>query len=163
MQRAHKYVAAKQVEAPAAFDGIFDGFLFSGTRAFAIRGFNGDPPGENTIRVEDQESQDRHNAIKSYVSPGDLFVDDEDATVYGEAVLARFGTRRPVVEITWAAHTNAAYREQAKRRRVGDMIYLRATGTTGLGIEGRFFIESIANRFAGDGTRWDVTWQLSPA
>lgn len=163
MQRAHKRVAAHPVEDPAAFDGVFSGFTFTGTRTFAVRGFTGDPPGENTVRVEDLDSQDRHNAVKSYVNPGDLFLDETDATAYGQAVLARFGRRRPLVEISWWAHKGAAYRGQALRRRVGDMIFLRATGPTGLGIAGRFFIENIRNKFDKGQTFWEVTWTLSPA
>lgn len=164
MQRAHKRVAAVPVTDPAPFDGTFGGFTFRSSLAFAVRGYSGDPPGEgNVVRVDDIESQDRHNAVKSHVNPGDLFVDDVDAAAYGETVVATFGRRHPVVEITWQAHKGAAYRAQALRRRVGDMIYLRADGPTGQGIAGRFFIETISNRFSRGGTEWEVTWALSKA
>lgn len=48
-------------------------------------------------------------------------------------------------------------------RRVGDKVRIVATGRTGFGLEGDFFIEAISRRVSHGRMRHEVTWTLSPA
>lgn len=158
--------AAVGVEAPAPFDGTFSGFSAVASQTLAIRGANGDPPeptGPVIVESNDRASQDKHNAIRSYTNAANLFVNEADAELYNSLVLARHANARPLVEITFSANRDAAHRNQAIRRRVGDMIHLIADGPAGLGFRGDMFIENIRHRFTDGTTKWEVTWQLSPA
>lgn len=171
IQTAWRQIIAAQTFDPSPFDGTFNGFSDVRTVTVAIRGFNGNPPvlnGNPTVTVEDRVSQDRHNAIKSYRNPANLYADEADAEAYGQAVLARHAQDRPLLRLSFHANLNAAYRAQAIRRRVGHKITLVADGDaaskgTGMGIVGDFFIEHITNRITDAGKVWLVTWELSPA
>jgi hypothetical protein len=162
-------------EDPSAFDGDED-FALVESSVIAVRGFNGPHdvlptiknPGQfeaspgRFVTVDDIGSQDEHRAVRSHPAPN-LFATEADAETYGEGVIASHADDRPVVRITWPATVSAAYRNQALRRRVGDQVWLRASAETGLGIDGAFFIESVAGMVDEAGKRWHVTWELSPA
>jgi hypothetical protein len=161
-------------EDPSAFDGDED-FALVEAAVLAVRGYNGEHdvlptlknPGQfeaspgRFVTVDDVESQDEHRAVRTHSAPN-LFATEADAQTYGEGVLATYADDRPVVSITWHATLSAAYRQQALRRRVGDQVYLTASDSTGLGIDGPFFIESISGRVTDGMKRWLVTWELSP-
>lgn len=161
--------ACVEVEAPstwAAGAGVFAGFDYAEAVTIAVRGYAGDPPeasGGLIVQVDDHASQDTYGAILPHENAAELFADEDDATAYGEAVLVRHATEKPILTLTFKANKNAAYRAQALRRRVGHRIYVEALSTANLGITGEFYIEAIGHRFAEGGTDWQVTWQLSPA
>jgi len=116
-----------------------------------------------TVQAEDVVSQERHRAIRTYRTSAALFASPADALVYGDRVLSRHATGRPIFAISFTANKSMAYWLQAKLRRVSDRIRLIANHTTGLGVDGDFFIESVTHS-ASNGTRlWRVTWELSPA
>lgn len=161
-------------EEPTEFFGL-SAFSLRETVVFAIRGYNGphtkatlDDPrttgGDGRfVTVEDLESQDEHNLIRSHPSPPGLFATETDAQVYGEAVMATHADDRPVIALTFSACRSASYRRQATRRRVGDRVTVTASTVAGLGINGDFYIESIAHQWPRGNRQWDVTWELSPA
>jgi hypothetical protein len=101
--------------------------------------------------------------VRTYPTVPELFGSDADADAYADRVIALYGNDRPLFALTFTANKNEAYRAQAYRRRVGDMIHLTATGDSGMGVDGDYFIESIAHRWAEGGLLWTVTWELSPA
>lgn len=147
-------------------NGEFSGFEFVETVTIAVRGFAGDPPeirGGQKVVVEDLQSQQEHNAIRTHELASGLFKDVTDATAYAEAVLDRFSDDRPIFKISFTANKNEAHRQQAVRRRLGDKIRLVADATTGMGVEGDFFVENIAHRITDGAARWVTTWELSPA
>jgi len=161
-------------ENPSLFVGLVGGFL-NESLVFAVRGYNGphtkatleDP---NTsggdgrfVTVDDLASQDEHRAILPYPSPSLLLATEADAAAYGEAILAAQADDRPLVSMTFIASLSSSYRNQAIRRRVGDMIWLTADGPSGHGIDAAFFIEQIDHAWTNNGTLWEVTWLLSPA
>lgn len=159
-------------EDPTRFDALVRAFLQE-TVAIAVRGYNGehskatlaDPRTVGgtgrSVTVDDVASQDDHQAILTWESPA-LYRDETQADLAADSIIARYSDDRPVIELTFPATLDAAHRAQAIRRRVGDLIQLTATGTTGLGVNGRFFIEHIAHDWP-DPKQWWVSWQLSPA
>lgn len=157
------------VEQPSPFatgEGIFEGFVAVEAVTIAVRGFAGDPPethGGQVVRVDDFASQDRVNGILTHTNPAELFADVDDATDYANVVLGTFADDRPIFRLSFVASTNEAYRGQAIRRRVGHKIRLAADRTTGMGVDGPFFIESIRHRWADGGAWWETDWELSPA
>ncbi len=167
-------VDVTESEQPTAFQA-FDGFDITETAIFAVRGYNGPftkatLANPNTIggdgrfvTVEDVDSQDTHNAIRSHPAPSYLFASEVDAKAYGQAYVNAFGDDRTLVSIRFFATSNAGLRAQAVRRRVGDKVTLTASGDTGLGIEGDFFVEGIGHRWSKGAKVWECTWQLSPA
>lgn len=169
------HLAAKidslDTETPGAFgsDG-FGGYLVVCATTIAVRGWNGDPPlnnGRQVVQVDDLASQTRHNMVRTYPTIPELFASTADANAYASRITALYGNDRPIFSITFTANKTAAYRQQAIRRRVGDMIHLTANGTgadqTGMGVDGDFFIENIRHRWSDGGKLWTVTWELSPA
>jgi hypothetical protein len=156
-----------ETEDPAPFGSEdFDGYLVVCATTIAVRGWNGDPPLGNkrqVLQVDDTVSQDRHDMVRTYPTVPELFGSDADADAYADRVIALYGNDRPLFALTFTANKNEAYRAQAYRRRVGDMIHLTATGDTGMGVDGDYFVESIAHRWAEGGLLWTVTWELSPA
>lgn len=149
-------------EDPGSFDGL-SGTTINESVAVAVRGFNGDPipeSGRTEVTVDNVASQDDHRAVRSHRNPSQIFADTTDAEAYAEKVLARWSDDRPLLELKFDAHKNQAYRRQAIRRRVGHAIRVQSDH---FGVDRVFFIEHIRHRFAGAGTRWEVTWQLSPA
>jgi hypothetical protein len=143
-----------------------------------VRGFNGEhtllptiknpnqfgPTPGRFVTVDDVDSQDEHDVIRSHDDAPHLFATEEDAEGYAEAVVVTYADDRPIVTITYLASKSAAYRQQAIRRRVGDKITLTANATAGLGIVGSpFHIESIGHQWADGGKLWHVTYELSPA
>lgn len=161
-------------EDPSAFS-VLTGFMVEESVVFAVRGYNG-PHTLATlanprttggtgvlVTVDDVGSQHDHRAVLPHVVPSNLFASEADATAYGEAVLAAQADDRPIITLSFFATTNAAYRAQAIRRRVGHKVHVEADGATGLGIDGDFFIENIGHRWSYAGKVWEVTWQLSPA
>jgi hypothetical protein len=118
---------------------------------------------EVTVEVNDTDSQDDHNAIRTYRNPANLFANTTDATTYANLVIARYADDRPILAIRFWAVKSAAYRAQALRRRVSDRITLVAENNAGLGISQDFFIESISHKFSKGTRLWETTWELSPA
>lgn len=114
------------------------------------------------IQIDDTDSQDDHNVIKTYNNPAQLFANAFDANDYADQVLFRYADDRPIISISFFANKNAAYRAQAFRRRISDKITIEANNNSGLGISQDFFIESISNRWSNGTTLWETTWELSP-
>jgi hypothetical protein len=165
---------------PSAFN-IFQGFVINEAAVFAVRGFNGPhffqpkfvnkklvgadfeaSPGR-FVTVDDVDSQDEQRAIRSLVSPSNLFASEDSASHYASRVLLTYSDDRPIVSITFPATKNGAYRRQAFTRRVGHKIKLVAENDTVLGINGEFFIEAINHRITDGGKFWETSWELSPA
>lgn len=160
-------LAVTQVENPGSFGGTFSGFTEVASTVVAVRGPNADSDGrpirgQVEVQVDDLDSQDEHNAIRTHRNPANLFATEADAQTYGELVLARHADSRPIVAISFWATKTAAYRNQAIRRRVSDRMTLIAENNAGMGINGDFFIETIGHRWSQGLTLWEVTWELSP-
>jgi hypothetical protein len=161
---------------PTTFGG-FEGFVFNESAVFAVRGFNGPhvvlPTIQNPsqfeaspgrfVTVDDVASQDELRTIRSLPTPPNLFATEADAEGYADAILATYSDDRPIFSITYVANKSAGYRAQALRRRVGDKIRLIAEHSTGMGVNGDYFIESVGHRWSKGGTLWEVTYDLSPA
>jgi hypothetical protein len=173
---AHKFDTV-DAEDPGPFDGD-DGFALVESTVFAIRGYNGEhtelptiknpnrfgPSPGRFVTVDDHDSQADHNATRSHRNAPNLFETEAAAEAYGEGVVATYGDDRPILSLSFHASKNEAHRQQAIRRRVGDKITVTATGSTGLGIStADFFIESIGHEWTEGPTRWETTWELSPA
>jgi hypothetical protein len=160
-------------EDPNAYLSVTGATIFESV-VFAVRGYNGSHTkqtlenpnstgGEGRfVTTDNPTSQADYNAVLSHSEPSNLFNTEADAEAYGESIVATYGDERSIVELSFYA-THAGLRDQANARRVGDKIGVTATGPTGLGIEGPFFIEAITNRWSNGGKRRLVTWQLSPA
>jgi hypothetical protein len=119
--------------------------------------------GDQTFaQADDFDSQDDHNAIRTYQAAASLFANPTDAQEYADLVLSKFANDRPIVSISFYANKSAAYRKQALARRVGDKITLVATNNAGLGISQDFFVESVAHRWSHGNRLWETTWELSP-
>lgn len=164
VQSAYR-LAITEVENPAAFGGTFSGFHFTSSIVVAIRGFNGSPPvssGVFTVQLDDLDSQDDHNSIRTHNEASDLFANTTDATTYAQLVLDTYADDRPLFRLTFAATKSGSYRYQAVKRRVGDRITLVATGNAGLGVSADFYIESISHEWSKGITQWRTTWELSP-
>jgi hypothetical protein len=116
-----------------------------------------------TVEANDVDSQDDHNAIRTYRNAANLFASTDDATTYANLVLSKYAQDRPILAISFWAVKSLAYRAQAIRRRVGDKITLVAENNSGLGISQDFFIESIGHKFSHGTRLWETTWELSPA
>lgn len=162
-------------ETPSAYSGL-DGAIWNEACTYAVRGFNGsftDPVsiehpevfgGEGRpVTRDDVQSQVDHNAVITFPDAGKLFASESDAEAYTDVVLDRYADDRPIIALSFFASKNAQLREQAFTRRVGDKITVTATGSTGLGFERDFFIETIGHRWSNGAKLWEVTWQLSPA
>lgn len=120
--------------------------------------------GDQTFaQVDDYDSQDEHNAIRTYQNSANLFASNADAEEYAALVLAKYADDRPIVAMSFYASQSPAYRAQALRRRVGDRVGLVADNNTGFGITRDFFIESISHRWSHGTRLWETTWELSPA
>lgn len=116
-----------------------------------------------SVQLDDTDSQDDHNAIRTYRNPANLFANTSDATEYAQLVLDTFAGDRPILSVSFYPVKNAGYRNLAIRRRIGDKITVVATNNAGLGISQDFFIESISHKFSYGTTLWETTWELSPA
>ncbi len=164
VETAYRY-GAVDVENPGSFNhdyGGDDGWVEQ-SYVIAIRGYNGGVnSGNETVESNDLDSQDDHNAIRSYTNASNLFADTTDAESYNALVLERYADDRPLLRIAFSAIKSGAYRTQAALRRVGDRITLRADGNAGLGISGDFFIETIGHSWNQGNTNWVTTWDLSP-
>src|SRR5690606_32580394 len=86
------------------------------------------------VQVDDYDSQDDHNGIRTYQNSANLFRSNTDALAYANLVLAQHADDRPILAMTFVASKSAAYRKQALTRRVGDKITLVANNNTGFGI-----------------------------
>ncbi|GAA2209308.1 hypothetical protein GCM10009850_047660 [Nonomuraea monospora] len=115
------------------------------------------------VQADDHDSQDDHNAIRTYTNPANLFRSIADAQAYVDLVLSKHADDRPILSLSFYATKSKAYRKQAYTRRVGDKITLTATNNAGMGISRDFFIESISHKFSHGNRLWEVTWELSPA
>lgn len=160
-------IGCVETEDPGTFGAVdFSGYIVICATTIAVRGWNGDPPltsGRQRLQVDNVASQARHNAVRTYPTIPELFASSAAAQAYADRITALYGDDRPIFSITFTATKNAAYRTQAVRRRVGDMIHLTANGTAGMGVDGNFFIESVSHRWSDGGLLWLCTWELSPA
>src|SRR5690606_11276497 len=142
---------------PAGSD-TFGGFEFVECALIAIRGFCGDPPevrGGQVVEVNDVASQQAFDAILPHDNPAELFATVEDAEDYCRAVLVRHATERPLLSLTFVATSAAAYRAQAIRRRVGDLVRVNSTHTPGgLGVARDFYIEHVRHSWSDAGKLW---------
>ncbi|MEV0618534.1 carbohydrate binding domain-containing protein [Nonomuraea sp. NPDC050404] len=118
---------------------------------------------QQLIQADDFESQDEHNAIRTYTNPANLFASASDALAYANLVLETHADDRPIFSLSFYATKSKAYRKQACTRRVGDRITLTAINNAGMGISRDFFIESISHKFSHGNRLWEVIWELSPA
>jgi hypothetical protein len=116
-----------------------------------------------TIQIDDTESQDDHNAIRTYTNDANLFASDVEAEAWADLIIATHADDRPIIRIAFYASKSLGYRMQAVRRRVGDKITLVATNNAGLGISQDFFIENIKHSWSNGNRLWETTWELSPA
>jgi hypothetical protein len=167
-------VDCTESEDPTAYASLANAVVNESV-VFAVRGFNGSHTkqtlqnpnstgGEGRfVRTDNLTSQADYNAVLSHSEPSNLFATEADAEAYGESIVATYGQERQILELSFPAHKSAALRAQAIARRVGDKITVTATGSTGLGIEADFFIEAGNHKFSDGGTKWEVSWQLSPA
>lgn len=165
VETAYKRIIADS-ESPETFGGTFTGFNEIYTILLAVRGYNGSPPepsGNFAVQVDDTDSQDDHNAIRTYRSASNLFANSTDATTYANLVLTTHADDRPILSLTFVANKSGAYRQQALSRRISDKITVVANNNAGLGISQDFFIESISHRFSQGTKMWETTWELSPA
>jgi hypothetical protein len=162
-------------EDPRAWDGVFTDYLVLETVAVAVRGYNG-PLEKPTIDdskatvgdgqivvVEDFDSQQDHGFIRTNPDLPSLFYTAADARDWCDDVLEEFSDDRPVIALSFTASKNAALRGQAIDRRLSDKITVTATGNSGLGFEGDFFIENIHHAWSHGLKLWVTTWELSPA
>jgi len=160
-------VGSAETEDPGLFvSEDFGGYLVVCSTTIAVRGWNGDPPlgsDRQTVQVDNLPSQDRHNMVRTYPTVPELFASAADADAYADRVTAIYGNDRPIFSISFTANKTSAYRGQAWRRRVGDMIHLTADGQSGTGVDADFFIESVFHQFSQGDKLWRVTWELSPA
>lgn len=157
--------AVTTVEHPEDFAPASPGTITDESFVIAIRGANGDPPQPEivTIQADNPASQDDHNAIRTHRNASNLFASVADAEAYADLVLATYADDRPILALSFYATKSAAYRAQAVRRRVSDKIRLVADYSSGFGIDGEFFIESISHRWSHGTRLWETTWELSPA
>ncbi|MFC5834664.1 carbohydrate binding domain-containing protein [Nonomuraea insulae] len=118
---------------------------------------------QRLVQADDFNSQDEHNAIRTYTNPANLFATATDALAYANLVLETHADDRPIFSLSFYATKSKAYRAQAYTRRVGDKVTLTATNNAGMGVSQDFFIESIAHKFSHGNRLWEVTWELSPA
>lgn len=139
----------------------------------AVRGYDGDNTRTNlttnetifdgqVITVEDLDSQLDHNFIRSNPDVPALFYTADDARAYALDVLADKADDRPIFSLMFYPSKSAALRTQAIERKVSDRITVTATGNSGLGIEGDFYIESVAHKWSNGTKLWQTTWDLSP-
>ncbi len=153
-----------ETEDPGPFGSVdFGGYVFVCSTTIAVRGWNGDPPLGNTrqvLQTDNLASQDRHDVVRTYPTIPELFGSAADADAYADRVTALYGADRPLPTISFTANKTAAYRQQAIRRRVGDMIHLIDSDS---GVDADFYIESVAHRWSEGGLLWVATWELSPA
>lgn len=162
-------------EDPRAWEGVFTDYLVLETVTVAVRGYNG-PLEKPTIddskatvkdgflvTVDDYESQREHRFVRPNPDIPTLFYTEADARDWCEAVLDEFAEDRPVITISFTATKNAGLRDQALSRRVSDKVTVTATGNSGLGIQGDFFIEHIHHAWSHGLKLWVTTWDLSPA
>jgi hypothetical protein len=146
-------------EDPGLFQSTFTGFGTRDSGVIAIRGIRR----TDEVIVDDLASQDEHREVRTHRNASKLFKDEADAETYGNLVLSQFATDRPIIAISFFASKNAAYRLQAIRRRVSDMIHVVGTSNAGMGIDGDFFIEAITHEWSHGTHLWRTTWELSPA
>lgn len=118
---------------------------------------------QQLVQADDFDSQDEHNAIRTYTNPANLFATAADALAYAELVLATHADDRPILSMSFYASKGKGYRAQALRRRVGDRITVIADHNSGFGISQDFYIESVSHKFSHGTRLWEVTWELSPA
>lgn len=157
----------KAVEDPTSYaSGLAAGLIINEATTVAVRGFNGDPipqSGRTTVELSDLASQDLHGGtVRSKTGP-DLFRNTAQAATYCDRVITRHADDRPIFQIGFTATKSAAYRGQAKARRVGHRITLQADDRAGFGVDSDFHIESIGHRFSNGCTLWWCEWELSPA
>lgn len=162
-------LVANSVESAGQWGATFSGFDVIENVLVAVRGPNPDADGNPIARghrqvvVDDFDSQDEHNLIRTYTTDFPLFHDATDADTLADLVIARYADDRPIVTLGFCPVKSVGYRAQAIRRRVSDKVTLVATGNAGMGISADFFIESIEHRWSQGTTLWETTWQLSPA
>lgn len=162
-------------ENPTSFPS-FTNTLILESIVIAVRGFNGphtkatlDDPGKSVggdgrfVTVDSLDSQATYNAVLSHRLPSNLFASEADAQAYGDSIVAAYGQERPIITLAFWATKRGSMRDQAVNLRVGDLVYVTASGDTGLDTEGEFFIEAIGGAVSNGGTLWEHTYWLSPA
>jgi hypothetical protein len=162
-QAANPVSAADPSGSEARFMISYDDTVGGTTQAHTniqVSGFPVIKGDEQIVEVNDVDSQDTHS-LSTYRNPAQLFRSTGDALTYANLVLSRYKDRHPVITITFLAPAGSAGYNQAKARRVGDRVTLRANDSTGLGIAQDFFIESIHLR-AERGRLMEVEYDLSP-
>lgn len=149
-----------------AFGGTFTGFSEIFTIQVAVRGLAGSTPTANgvaTVQVDDTDSQDDHNAIRTHTNSDNLFPSEAVAETWADLIISTHADDRPIVRLSFYATKSSGYRMQAVRRRVGHKITLVATNNAGLGVSQDFFIENIKHSWSNGNKLWETTWELSPA
>jgi hypothetical protein len=119
--------------------------------------------GKAIVQVDDTESQDDHNVIRTFTNDDNLFDSDLDAAAWADLIISTHADDRPIIRLAFYASKSQGYRMQAIRRRVGHKITLIATNNAGLGISQDFFIENIKHNWSNGNRLWETTWELSPA
>lgn len=162
-------------EDPRAWENVFTDYLLLETVCVAIRGFNG-PLEKPTIddqkatvqdglivSRDDYDSQLDHRFIRTNPDLPILSYTEADAVDWCNDVLTEFSQDRPIFSLAFTAVKHSGLRAQARNRRVGDKVTVTATGRSGLGVEGDFFIEHIHHEWSHGTKYWKTYWELSPA
>lgn len=156
----------EQVINPGPFGGTFTGFDVVETAVIAIRGFAGDPPpstGGFEVRVDNAADQVDRGAVLAHPSPGRHFATETAAETYGDALLRRYGTDRPIVALEFTATKDRRLRDLARDLDLSARVRVDADGRAGLGFDAEFFVEHRADIFDIGDRFWRVELSLSPA
>jgi hypothetical protein len=112
------------------------------------------------VVVQDTTSQDRYG-IRTYPLPSDFYAGRTEAADIAKRFLVQFKDPQPLLTVTIAANRTTSILNQVCNRLIQDRVTLIATGSTSLGINRDFYIESISHRI--DGHKVHTTqWQLTP-
>lgn len=158
--------AVSGIEGPSAFGGTFTGFDYVESSTVAIRGYSGSPPAETggeVVEVDDLASQATHNVVSTFPDVPRFFPSAAAAETYAEGVLAYYASSKPLFRVGFHASKSALYRYLASTVRVSDLLRINATGTTGIGVNGLYFVESIRHAWDNGTARWWWEAELSPS
>jgi hypothetical protein len=158
--------ASVAVESPSDFGGTFTGFSNLEASTVAIRGYAGDPPEETTgeiVTVDDLDSQARHNVISTFPETPGFFASTAQADTWCDTVLSQYSVSRPLFRIGFHPNKTSLHRWLAYTLRVSDLIRINATGSSGIGVNGLYHVESIRHIFSDGVTDWWCELEVSPS
>ena len=112
------------------------------------------------VVISDATSQNKFG-LRSYPLPGEFYPSREAAVAAATTKLNIFKDPLPLITVTIASNRSSTHLNQVCKRLVADRVTLVATGSSGLGINEDFFIESISHRIDRHKTH-TTQWQLLP-